>query len=149
MFHYFFLFLESDTVSIDLKTTTFQSVCIGGSFDILHYGHRALLTVSAMLAGRRLLVGITDNSLLREKLLAPLIQTREFRASTVKNFLQKIGLNMMKLEICYLSDPFGPPAHQPDFDCIVASPETVRVSLSLIVCVHFEYFSPYFLLNSS
>ncbi|KAM7541414.1 hypothetical protein Aperf_G00000043132 [Anoplocephala perfoliata] len=79
-----------------------------------------------MLAYCRLLIGITDNPLLKGKLLAPLIQTKEFRASTVKNFLQKIGFNTMNLEISYLSDPLGPPAHHPDYDCIVASPETVR-----------------------
>ncbi|KAM3182530.1 hypothetical protein ACTXT7_012176, partial [Hymenolepis weldensis] len=70
------------------KSNTFQSVCLGGTFDVLHNGHRLLLTLSAMLAERRLLVGVTDNSLLKGKILAPLIQTREGRAIAVKNFLQ-------------------------------------------------------------
>lgn len=82
-----------------------------------------------MLAERRLLVGVTDNCLLKGKILAPLIQTRERRAIAVKNFLQMIGFDVNKLEVFFLTDTFGPPAYQPDFDCIVASVETVEVSL--------------------
>ncbi|VDL60512.1 unnamed protein product [Hymenolepis diminuta] len=36
-----------------------------------------------------------------------------------------IGFDVNKLEVFFLTDPFGPPAYQPDFDCIVASAETV------------------------
>nr|CDS31898.1 dephospho coenzyme A related kinases [Hymenolepis microstoma] len=103
----------------------FQSVCLGGTFDDLHNGHRLLLTLAALLAESRLLVGVTDNRLLKGKILAPLIQNSENRAAGVKNFLEKIGFDVNRLEIFFLTDPFGPPVYQPDFDCIVASEETV------------------------
>ncbi|VDO10556.1 unnamed protein product [Rodentolepis nana] len=107
------------------KISTFKSVCLGGTFDILHNGHRLLLTLAAMLAESRLLVGVTDSRLLKGKILAPLIQTPENRAACVKNFLEKIGFDINRLEIFFLTDPFGPPAYQPDFNCIIASEETV------------------------
>ncbi|VDD83257.1 unnamed protein product [Mesocestoides corti] len=109
----------------NMALTCHPSVCLGGTFDTLHHGHRVLLGVAALLAQRRLLVGITDSCLLKKKLLAPLIEAHSRRCSAVSTFLSDIDFPMERLEICRLTDPFGPPANDPDFQCIVASPESV------------------------
>ncbi|BHF57225.1 hypothetical protein SprV_0100016600 [Sparganum proliferum] len=105
------------------------SVCLGGTFDQLHNGHRVLLSVAALLAQRRLLVGVTDPSMLQQKVLAPLIQTYDERCRAVADFLRDINCAPEELvSFARLTDPFGPPISDPDFTCIVASPESVSGS---------------------
>ncbi|KAL5962707.1 Bifunctional coenzyme A synthase [Taenia solium] len=107
------------------EITTYPSVCVGGTFDTFHHGHRVLLSIAALLTGCRLLVGVTDTCLLRKKFLAPLIQTCEAREATLSRFLTDIDFPEKQLVIRRLTDPYGPPSRQPDFQCIIASPETV------------------------
>lgn len=61
------------------------------------------------------------------KLLAPLIETFELRKKAVTNFLSDISFPQSHLKIVGLNDPFGPPATNPNFQCIVASPESTAV----------------------
>ena len=121
--------LANESNSKVLVINTYPSVCVGGTFDMFHQGHRVLLSIAALLTNQRLLVGIADIGILRRKILAPLIQTFEIREMVVKNFLADIGFSEKQLETCRLNDPFGPPSHQPDFQCIIASPETVSVRI--------------------
>ncbi|VDK40612.1 unnamed protein product [Taenia asiatica] len=110
------------------EITTYTSVCVGGTFDTFHHGHRVLLSIAALLTGCRLLVGVTDICLLRKKFLAPLIQTCETREATLSRFLTDIDFPEKQLVIHRLTDPYGPPSRQPDFQCIIASSETVPVN---------------------
>lgn len=118
--------LADEPSSEESQITTYPSVCVGGTFDMFHHGHRVLLSIAALLTSCRLLVGITDICLLHEKFLAPLIQVYEVREAVLTKFLTDIDFPEKQLEICRLTDPYGPPSHQPDFQCIVASLETVR-----------------------
>ena len=112
-----------------MSICTYPSVCVGGTFDIFHHGHRVLLSIAALLTSHRLLVGVTDASILQKKILAPLIQTFDMREAAVKNFLTDIDFPEEQLKTYRLVDPFGPPSCQPDFQCIIASPETVPVRI--------------------
>ncbi|KAL5111381.1 Bifunctional coenzyme A synthase [Taenia crassiceps] len=107
------------------EITTYPSVCVGGTFDMFHHGHRVILGIAALLTGCRLLVGVTDICLIHKKCLAPLIQTCESREATLLKFLTDIDFPEKQLVIHRLTDPYGPPSRQPDFQCIIASPETV------------------------
>lgn len=44
-----------------------DTVVLGGTFDRLHDGHKALLTEAVRRANRRVLVGITDNHMIESK----------------------------------------------------------------------------------
>lgn len=57
--------------------TTFSDVALGGTFDNLHNGHRLLLTEGALLASRRILVGVSTGPLLDNKALPELIKPAE------------------------------------------------------------------------
>uniref|UniRef100_A0A183SYE9 CTP_transf_like domain-containing protein n=1 Tax=Schistocephalus solidus TaxID=70667 RepID=A0A183SYE9_SCHSO len=106
-----------------------SSVCLGGTFDQLHNGHRVLLSVAALLAQRRLLVGVTDASMLQRKVLAPLIQAYDERCQVVADFLRDINCTTKApVTFARLTDHFGPPISDPDFTCIIASPESLSVS---------------------
>ncbi|VDM24700.1 unnamed protein product [Hydatigera taeniaeformis] len=117
--------MAEGTTSEGSGIATYPSVCVGGTFDMLHHGHRVLLSIAALLTSRRLVVGVTDIGLLRKKSLAPLIESCEAREDTLSKFLTNIGFPETQLEVCRLVDPYGPPSRQSDFQCIIASPETV------------------------
>ncbi|TNN08995.1 Bifunctional coenzyme A synthase [Schistosoma japonicum] len=101
-------------------------VCLGGTFDRLHYGHKILLTIGALLAKKHLLVGVTCSDLLSSKCLCPLIFSWEKRSRIVQSFLSDIGVQSKVTQIVRLSDKFGPPGYSAEFDCIVASSDSLN-----------------------
>lgn len=118
----------SEFLEAEKGTRIFDShdhVCLGGTFDRLHNGHKILLSTGALLTKRSMLVGITGDTMLKNKHLAPLIQSFNRRRSDIQSFLLDIGFPKSKLEIVELTDAYGPPAYRSEFDCIVASAESV------------------------
>ncbi|KAK1753409.1 hypothetical protein QBC47DRAFT_386315 [Echria macrotheca] len=74
-------------------------VCLGGTFDYLHPGHKLLLTAGALLLqvprkgssqNCRFIIGITGDELLRNKKYAELVQPWETRARNVIVFLSRL-----------------------------------------------------------
>lgn len=57
----------------------YNDVALGGTFDSIHNGHRLLLAQSALLAERRVLVGVSSGPLLTNKVLPELIKPIEVR----------------------------------------------------------------------
>lgn len=47
------------------NTVTFSSVCLGGTFDRLHLGHKALLSSAVSIATEKLVVGVTDGDMIK------------------------------------------------------------------------------------
>ena len=51
----------------DLKKESFfkyKGICLGGTFDHLHSGHKVLLSQAALLVSKRILCGVTGDALL-------------------------------------------------------------------------------------
>lgn len=46
---------------------TYRHVCLGGTFDRLHAGHKILLSDSALRATEKITVGVTDGPMLESK----------------------------------------------------------------------------------
>ncbi len=101
-------------------------IAVGGTFDPLHEGHKALLAKAAELSrGGELLVGLTSSEMVRNKShgVADYIQ----RFKDVLGFIRSQGIEPI---IIRLDDPYGPTIHE-DFDYIVVSPETHPVALKI------------------
>ncbi len=101
----------------------YSKVVVGGTFDYLHDGHRALLT-KAFELGEKVMVGICSDEMqetLRKDSAG--IQPLAVRMWSVLDFLQKKGV-LNRSEIIILSDPMGPAAEDREAKAIVVSPET-------------------------
>lgn len=96
-------------------------VCLGGTFEPFHAGHRTLLRAAAADA-EELFVGITDGPLARRA--GRKVSPWQERAARVEAFLRQDGYQGA-LVTRALADAAGP-AVTGDYDAIAASPETVR-----------------------
>lgn len=67
-------FLDKEEVleTTEKKTellNTYSDVVVGGTFDRLHGAHKTLLSISCLLANRRLLIGVCDQAMLKSEYL--------------------------------------------------------------------------------
>jgi phosphopantetheine adenylyltransferase len=80
------------------QTPTYPTVCLGGTFDYLHPGHKLLLTAGALLLQvpregdppARYIIGITGDEMLRNKKFAEYLQPWSRRARNVISFLSQL-----------------------------------------------------------
>jgi cytidyltransferase-like protein len=114
----------------------YESVCVGGTFDGLHFGHRKLLTLAVSSVNPftgRLLVGVTVDAMLRKKEYAEYLPVFEERCAGVRQFLSRLAPGMMnRVQIVPISDAFGPPGKKKEtFDALVLSHETLETGYEL------------------
>lgn len=99
----------------------FRKIAVGGTFDYLHDGHKAILA-KAFELGERVLVGICSDEMELVKDSAG-VQPLEIRRRLLEGFLRSRGW-LKRAEIQVISDPFGPAASDTELQAIVVSPET-------------------------
>eukprot|EP00984_Skeletonema_dohrnii_P026654 scaffold16018_cov120-Skeletonema_dohrnii-CCMP3373.AAC.3 len=126
-------------------TSLYSSVCVGGTFDGMHYGHRKLLTLaisSVQPISGRLLIGVTRDEMLTHKAFADRIPPLEERMAGVLEFIGNLAPGMKNRIRCVpISDEYGPPGQPPesesypglqnDFDALVLSHETLPTGRKL------------------
>ncbi|MEM3437782.1 MAG: phosphopantetheine adenylyltransferase [Nitrososphaerales archaeon] len=100
----------------------FKKVAVGGTFDHLHIGHKALLK-TAFEYGEFVVIGISSNTFVK-KLGKENVQEFSFRVERLRNFLNSNYLNR-RYEIHSLEDYFGPIIVDESIDAIVVSEETL------------------------
>ena len=100
-----------------------KKVVIGGSFNVLHKGHKALLSKAFQLGN--VTVGLTSNILAR-KIKRRKIKDFKHRRKELKNFIKKEF--DIKPKIVKIEDKFGLTLKK-DFDYIVVSPRTYKTAL--------------------
>ncbi|EJF66098.1 Nucleotidylyl transferase [Dichomitus squalens LYAD-421 SS1] len=105
-------------------------VALGGTFDHLHAGHKILLSMGAWIAKEKLIVGITDDSLLGKKQWKEVLEPLPVRTERTRAFLEhfKPGLEYF---ITPLNDVYGPTAHDPNVQALVVSKETLSGAESI------------------
>ncbi len=98
-------------------------VAVGGTFEPLHDGHKALLKKACELSkGGELIIGLTSDAMARKRTREVLDYDERLKA--VKSFIEECGIVPVILE---LNDPYGPTVYE-NFDYIVVSPETYPVA---------------------
>lgn len=116
--------------SEDEADKIYKTVVLGGTFDRIHLGHKILLTEAVLRATDRLVVGVTDESMINTKKLYELILPVEQRIMEVEVFLKEIDPTL-EYDIVPISDPFGPTKSDPDMDMIIVSKETEKGGLKV------------------
>ncbi|KAI1182679.1 cytidylyltransferase [Nemania serpens] len=81
------------------QSKTYAIVCLGGTFDHLHAGHKLLLTAAAILlkvpeapsaVPARFIIGVTGDELLKRKKYAEFVQPWDLRVANVIEFLASL-----------------------------------------------------------
>lgn len=104
---------------------SFGDVALGGTFDNIHNGHRLLLAQSALLARRRVVVGVSDGPLLANKALTELIKPIEVRQAEVESFLRDVK-PWLKFDVVPIHDVYGPTAWDDKLEGLIISAETAK-----------------------
>jgi pantetheine-phosphate adenylyltransferase len=102
-----------------------MNVCIGGTFDIIHNGHRLLISKAFEIAGENgtVFIGVTTDGFIKGKRE---IKSFNSRVQMLKGHLEKKEL-LNQAIIKPINDKFGPTIDR-DFDVIVVSPETFKTA---------------------
>jgi len=96
-------------------------VALGGTFDIIHAGHMALLDKGFSISDK-VIIGLTSDELAKKKGKKPL-NNFQTRYSTLESLLQEKFPNSV-FEIAKLDNDFGPAAIEGDVGALVVSEET-------------------------
>ena len=103
----------------------FDYVAVGGTFDRLHEGHKALLR-KAFRVGRNVVIGVATDELLSGKANRELLYSYERRVRELKDFLASEGL-LERAELIPIRDRFGTTADDPRIRAVIVSKETESV----------------------
>lgn len=97
-------------------------ICLGGTFNILHDGHKRLFDKALELAGNdgSLHVGLVVGDIIRSK---SNVNSLEYRRKVVLKYISSKNKNGILVEVLPISTSFGL-AIDEDYDIIVVSPET-------------------------
>jgi phosphopantetheine adenylyltransferase/dephospho-CoA kinase len=116
------------TIDVDSESAPaalYAHVCLGGTFDYMHVGHKLLLSLGAYSASQRLVCGVSDAPLLKKKTLRELMQPVDLRMALVDDFLHSIKPSLT-YEVAALQDGFGPAVTDRALEAIVVSEETKK-----------------------
>lgn len=100
-----------------------KKAVVGGTFDILHKGHKALLKKAFQLG--KVSIGLTSDKMARER-KGREVQDFKTRKRELENFIK--AEFKIKAEIVKIENKFGSTLKE-DFDYIVVSPETYQTAL--------------------
>ena len=104
------------------KARKYQKAALGGTFDILHRGHKRLIE-KALDVGETVLLGVTTNKMVDKEPKAHEINSYEDRVKDLTAFLAEKGASD-RVVIVPLNDPYGPALTDEAIDVLVVSLET-------------------------
>src|SRR5256885_14898672 len=102
-------------------------VVLGGTFDILHTGHEALLRTAFNPRPDAVIIGLTTDRFARES--RPRVNPYAIGERNLKRLLAARKWRHARVEP--IDDPFGPAADVPDLDVLVVSAERQPVAVAL------------------
>jgi cytidyltransferase-like protein len=100
----------------------FRQVAMGGTFDILHKGHVALLS-RAFEIGENVTIGVTGDDLLRKLSKEHAVRPYSERVKGLRSFLEERNW-LDRAYIAKLQDKWGPALLEADMEAIVVTEDT-------------------------
>src|SRR3972149_6691366 len=107
----------------------FSTVLVGGTFDQLHKGHRALI-MRTFEVGERVIIGLSSDELVREMKKNHEVSSYEERLEDLRQFLRANSV-LDRTKIVPLDTPFGITLSTTIADALVVSKETEPVGVTI------------------
>jgi pantetheine-phosphate adenylyltransferase len=104
----------------------YETVAVGGTFDELHKGHRALLT-KAFEVGQHVQIGLCSDNFAKKLSKPHITASYEQRFQELENFLQQNGFHE-RAEISPLDDPYGVTLSNKSTEALIVSKETEPIA---------------------
>jgi len=106
-----------------------SKVAVGGTFEYLHDGHKALIKKAFELAdGNEVYIGLTSNEMARQR--SRDVDDCQTRKANLLQYIESLDFPNKQYTLVELTDPYGTTLTD-DFDYIVVSPETLPVALKI------------------
>lgn len=102
-----------------------ETSAVGGTFDHFHDGHKMLLTAAAFVTKTKLIIGVTDHELLKNKKYPELLQSYDERVKVITKFVRRIKPNL-NVDPVPIRDVCGPTGTIADIDSLIVSRETIK-----------------------
>jgi cytidyltransferase-like protein len=112
--------------SIETKSPKYALVAMGGTFDVLHRGHRKLLK-QAFTVGRKVMIGVTTDQFARALHKPHRFDPYPKRKKDLERLLSRWGV-LSRTQIVPLYDRFGPTIRNSRIDALVVSRRTVKTA---------------------
>ena len=107
----------------------FKKVAVGGTFDELHRGHKALLDM-AFEVGDKVVIGLSSDAFVSKMGKPHRTATYEERRRELAAFIEASELDG-KVEIVSLDDPFGLTISSKGLEALVVSKETEKTAQAI------------------
>jgi cytidyltransferase-like protein len=104
----------------------YSLVAVGGTFDVLHRGHRRLLR-QAFAVGHKVMIGVTDDELARMLHKPHRVDPYAKRKKDLKRLLSRWGV-LSRGQIVPLYDRFGPTIQNSRIQALVVSRRTLKTA---------------------
>jgi len=104
--------------------TKYQTVAVGGTFDMLHKGHIKLIK-KALAIGSTLIIGLTTDEMLQTFKKTHSIAKFDERKASLLNLFRCIKA-LHRVQIVPLNDPHGIDILRKDVEALLVSEETVQ-----------------------
>ena len=104
----------------------YEKVAVGGTFDELHRGHKALID-KAFEIGEKVVIGLSSDDFASKMGKPHITATYPERLKELESFLEKNGL-AKSAEIVPLNDPYGLTISGKGLDALVVSKETESIA---------------------
>lgn len=95
--------VEPEVEGCSTSYSPMDEVCVGGTFDRLHAGHRLLLSATVAVCDKTIFVGITADVLLAKKKNRELLEPYGVRKGCVEDFIRAMNPNL-KVAVGVLDD---------------------------------------------
>ncbi|MDO9028181.1 MAG: pantetheine-phosphate adenylyltransferase, partial [Candidatus Roizmanbacteria bacterium] len=107
----------------------FNNIVLGGTFDHLHKGHRAIIN-KAFSIGKKVTIGLATEKLYRKKFLNKIIEPYPKRKKTLERYIN-YHFGCGRLKIGAISDIYGPLKTTRNVEAIVVSKRTYPNALKI------------------
>ncbi len=104
----------------------FKKLALGGTFDIIHRGHKELFS-KAFELGEEIIIGITTDKFVQELYKDHSTNKYEYRKNQLLEFIKQME-SEDRCIIIPLNDPYGPTINDQSIEAIIVSKESEKTA---------------------